>query len=95
MKKIQISIDDNLLDRIDTYADNNYLTRSGFITLATSQFLNTQDVTKAIKDMAVCMQKISDNADKGTVTKEMLQELEDFNRIAKMLYYGDSRNIKK
>ena len=32
--KVQISIDDELVKRVDNYADKNYLTRSGLISLA-------------------------------------------------------------
>ena len=90
--KVQISIDDELMKKVDDYADSNYLSRSTLFTIAVTQYINTQDVTNAIKEMAICMMKIADSADKGTVTEEMLQEVEDFNRIAQMLYYGDSRN---
>lgn len=81
-KKVQISIDDSLLDRIDNYADNNYLTRSGLITLATNQYLNSAEVITAIKDMSVSMRKI---ADQGSVDKQTMEQLEDFERIAKVL----------
>lgn len=93
--KVQISINDELMERVDDFAKKNYINRSSLFTIAVLQYINTQDVTKAIKDMAICMQKIADNADKGKVTEEMLQELEDFNRIAQMLYYSDPRNIQK
>lgn len=81
-KKVQISIDDSLLDRIDNYADNNYLTRSGLITLATNQYLNSAEVITAIKDMSVSMRKI---ADQGSVDEQTMEQLEDFERIAKVL----------
>lgn len=81
-KKVQISIDDSLLDRIDNYADNNYLTRSGLITLATNQYLNSAEVITAIKDMSVSMRKI---ADQGSVDKQTMEQLEDFERIANVL----------
>lgn len=81
-KKVQISIDDSLLDRIDNYADNNYLTRSGLITLATNQYLNSAEVITAIKDMSVSMRKI---ADQGSIDEQTMEQLEDFERIAKVL----------
>lgn len=80
--KVNITLNDDLLARIDQYADANYMSRSGLISLATTQFLNAADVTTAIRDMAVCMRKI---ADTGTVDHETMEQLEDFERLSKML----------
>lgn len=80
--KVQISINDELLKRIDDYADNSYTTRSGVISLATSQFLNSAEVVFAVRDMALCMRKI---ADCGTVDEETQKKLEDFERLSSML----------
>ena len=82
MAKVQISVDDELLKRIDNYSDRNYLSRSGLITLACSQYLNQAEVVTAVKDMALCMRKI---ADAGTVDEETQEQLEDFERLAQLL----------
>lgn len=82
MKKVQISIDEKLLDRMDTYADDNYLSRSGLITVAVSQYLNAADVTQCIKEMTIAMKKI---AETGKVDHETMEQLEDFERLSKML----------
>lgn len=82
MAKVQISVDDELLKRIDNYSDRNYLSRSGLITLACSQYLNQAEVVTAVKDMALCMRKI---ADAGTVDAETQKQLEDFERLAQLL----------
>jgi len=81
--KVTISLDDDLMHRVDSYADENYMSRSGLISLACTQFLNASDVTKAVKDMAFAMRKI---ADKGEIDEETKQQLEDFERLTKMLY---------
>lgn len=81
--KVQITLDDDLIKRIDNYADENYMSRSGLLSLAVTQYLNTADVTKAIKDMALSMRKI---ADTGKIDHETKEQLEDFERVAKMLY---------
>lgn len=80
--KVQITLDDALMERVDAYADENYMSRSGLLSLAVTQYLNAAEVTKAIKEMAVCMRKIADN---GTVDHETLEQLEDFERLSKML----------
>lgn len=80
--KVQITLDDALMKRVDAYADENYMSRSGLLSLAATQYLNAVDVTKAIKDMAVSMRKIADN---GTIDHETMEQLEDFERLSKML----------
>lgn len=82
MAKVQISIDDELLQRVDRQAVANYMSRSGLISLACSQFLNSQDVMLAIKDISLAMRKIADN---GTVDQETMEQLEDFERLSRML----------
>lgn len=80
--KVQITLDDALMHRVDAYADENYMSRSGLLSLAVTQYLNAAEVTKAIKEMSVCMRKIADN---GTVDDETMEQLEDFERLSKML----------
>lgn len=80
--KVQITLDDALMQRVDAFADENYMSRSGLLSLAVTQYLNAADVTKAIKDMALCMRKI---ADTGTLDADTQQQLEDFERLSKML----------
>lgn len=81
MAKVQISIDDGLLARIDDYADSNYMSRSGLITFATNQFLSTAQMVKAVTDMSVTMRKIADN---NCVDDDTMHKLEDFERLAKL-----------
>lgn len=80
--KVNITLDEELIRRIEDYAEENYLNRSSLISLATTQFLNSADVVKAVKDMAFAMRKIADN---GTVDEESMKQLEDFERLSKML----------
>lgn len=80
--KVQISLDDALMSRIDTYADSNYMSRSGLISLACTQFLNSADMIRAVCEMSLAMQKI---ADKGEVDAETQKQLDDFQRLSSML----------
>ena len=82
MAKIQVSLDDELLKRVDNYADDNYMSRSGLITLATTQFLNANEVTKAIISLNTSMQKI---AETGKLDPETMEQLEDWQRLANLL----------
>ncbi|HEY9758805.1 MAG TPA: hypothetical protein V6C97_26795 [Oculatellaceae cyanobacterium] len=80
--KVNITVDEDLMRRIDEYVDENYMNRSSLISLATTQFLNAAEVTTAVKLMSVAMRKI---ADTGVVDAESMEQLEDFERLVKML----------
>ena len=80
--KLGITLDDELVKRMDEYADNNYMSRSGLISLSVTQFLNTADVSQAIKDISLAMRKI---ADTGEIDEETKSQLEDFERLSKFL----------
>lgn len=80
--KVNITLDEELMRRIDEYAEDNYLNRSTLVSLAVTQYLNAADVSKAIKEMAFAMRKI---ADTGEVDDETRKQLEDFERLTKML----------
>lgn len=83
--KVNITLDDELMKRIDDYADRNYMSRSGLMSLAVTQYLNANEMILAVKDMALCMRKIADN---GTVDHETMEQLEDFERFSKMISTG-------
>lgn len=80
--KLQISLDDKLVERIDSYADENYMSRSGLISFACTQFLNQADVMLLVKDMGFALRKI---AETGTVDHEIMEQLEDFERMSRLL----------
>lgn len=80
--KVQISIDDGLMKRVDDFADENYMNRSWLFSMAVTQYINQNAAFKALQDLAVSMRKIADN---GAIDDETRAELEDFERFAKML----------
>lgn len=82
MAKINISIDDGLLERIDKVAEINYMSRSGLISTACAQFVNSSEVVSAVIDMALCIRKI---ADEGIVDEETSRQLDDLERLCKLL----------
>lgn len=86
--KVNISLDEGLVKRIEEYADANYMSRSGCISLACTQFLNQNDAVRAVKDLAVTMRRIADN---GKVDEKTQKELEDFERIANILFFGSNK----
>lgn len=79
--KVQISINDELLERADNFADENYMSRSGLIAQALNQYLTQAEVAIAVKNMALALRKI---ADTGQLNDETIKQFEDYERIAKM-----------
>ncbi|MBO4519292.1 MAG: type II toxin-antitoxin system HicB family antitoxin [Paludibacteraceae bacterium] len=80
--KVGITLDDELLKRIDDFADKNYMSRSGLLSLAATSYINAAEVSSAIKDISLAMRKI---ADTGNVDHETMEKLEDFERLAKFI----------
>lgn len=80
--KVQISINDELLERADKFAEDCYLTRSGLVSQALVQYLNQNEYIKAVTDLSVAVRKI---ADTGTADADTMKQLEDFERVVKVL----------
>lgn len=85
MSKINISIDDELLERADKYTKKLYTSRSGLISIALASYMNSQEVIYAVNDLALAIRKIADN---GFVDNETKEKLEDFERVSKLLLQG-------
>lgn len=81
--KVNITLNDDLLARVDQYADENGLTRSGLITVALGDYLSAKELTSAIKSISFTMQEI---ASKGEVDEETQRQLDDFQRLVNLLY---------
>lgn len=82
MAKINISIDDGLLKRLDDYCDSSFMTRSGCIAMAVSQVLMADDVRRSLIEMTHTFKMI---AERGEVTEENLKQLEEFKMLVKIL----------
>lgn len=80
--KLNITIDEELMRRVDEYCDDNFLNRSALFSVAVSEHLNAYEAAKAVKDMALTMRKI---ADRGEVDPELIKELEQFEKLASFL----------
>lgn len=81
MAKVNITIDDKLLERIDRYTEENYMSRSGFFSFSANQILLQSEVMLAVNKLTLAFQRI---ADTGDVNEETKKELEDYLRIANL-----------
>ena len=77
--KVQITIDDELLQRVDAYADEHYTSRSGVFASGAESLLLTDEVRVAISKIADAMQRI---AMTGTLSDEDKLQLAAFQTLA-------------
>lgn len=87
--KVNVSMDDRLAKRMDDYADANYMTRSGLITVALTQYLNTQDMIDTIKKMGISLSKM---ANKNSVSESDKEEMEGYANLLQKLASSSALN---
>jgi len=80
--KVTISVEPSLLERIDEYADDNGMTRSGFISLAVRKYLEAEaalpSMTKVMSELAKLMaDKVGMTAEEKLEAVNALQESTD------------------
>jgi metal-responsive CopG/Arc/MetJ family transcriptional regulator len=80
--KMNITISDELYDRLVDYAEKNYFNKSTLISFALTDYLNQKQMISAISDMSVSMRRI---ADSGTIDEQTKKDLERFETLASML----------
>ena len=80
--RVTMTLNDDLLKRIDNYAKTNYMNRSSVVSFACNQFLMANELQSLMVDMKRAMQKI---ADCGTVPEEQMKELEKFEMLCDMI----------
>ena len=80
--KVNVTIDEGLLERIDEYAEDNFITRSGLVQLAMSQFLTANEATNALVEISLSLKKI---AQSGSFSEDDLRQLQGLEQLAIML----------
>ena len=80
--KVQISIDEALLKKLDDFADRSFCTRSGAIAMAVSQLVLQDELQRSIRTMAVAMQRIAEN---NEIDEQSKQELAQLQAVAAMI----------
>lgn len=77
--KISISLADELVQKIDQYADDGGMTRSGFISQSCKLYIQQLEITQCLKSMSNAMNRI---ASTGVVDEDTQKELERFTQLA-------------
>ena len=80
--KVNISVNDDLMKRVDEYAERNFTNRSAVFSQSVNQFLLAQSIPQAIGEMAVAFKRIADN---NEIDDESKKSLNEFMYLAKLL----------
>ncbi len=79
--KLQITMEEELLNDLDNYCDKNYMNRSFAISQAVIQVLNGQKIIDSIFNLSKAVRMA---AEKGEMDEETKREIESFETLVKM-----------
>ena len=57
--KVHFTVNEQLLGKIDSFAEKHYMTRSAVITYACTQIINAEEIKEIFKEMNVTLQSLS------------------------------------
>lgn len=80
--RMMISMDDDLVQKVDDFADRNYSTRSGVITRAVAQLLAQDECSTALTKLALSMERIANN--NNVVDEQSKKDLEELKALASL-----------
>lgn len=81
--KVNLTFPHELMDEIDDYAKTHYLTRSGFVQLACTEYLTAHRMTAAMEKMLELIQDWAKRSD--TLTEEDQKQIEDLENILSII----------
>lgn len=70
VRKINITLREDLLERMDAYSKNNAMTRSGLIALAVTQYLNAVEAMPSVNKLLASMAAVAEGTVKGEIVPE-------------------------
>lgn len=77
--KTTLTFPPELMDRIDAYCRSHYLTRSGFVQMASVNFLDAHDMASAMQELVKIVKELSDKADNPD--PEQLAQLDEIQKM--------------
>lgn len=80
--KVQITLEDELLNMVDDYCDKNFMNRSWLISQSLLQVLNQQKLIDSISNLSVAIKNCSLN---GDIDEETKKEMQNFETLCTML----------
>lgn len=88
--RVNMNLNDELLERIDNYAKLNYMNRSSVVSFACNQFLMANEMQSLIIDMKRALQVIANNEN---ISAEDLKELEKYENLCDLLTKNHPENL--
>lgn len=86
MYKVNLTFPPELIHRIDDYCKRNYLSRSGFVQMVCTSFLNADQMTRAMEELTALVRRMAEEQEKtGSVSEVDMQQLEDVERILHLI----------
>lgn len=79
--KLQITMEEELLNSVDDYCDKNYMNRSWLISQALVQVLNQQKMIDALTNISIAMRNVSE---KGEIDEDTKRQMEQFESLCKL-----------
>lgn len=70
VKKLSVTLREDLIERMDDYADENAMTRSGLIAVAVTQYLNAVEAMPSVNKLLSSMAAVVDGTFSGQLTPE-------------------------
>lgn len=74
MIRFQISMDENLMKKVDEAARSAGLSRSGFMSLAASDYISAKEKAPKVSEAFLKMAKLIDQRMNGEITKDELEK---------------------
>ena len=86
VRKIQISIQEDVLERVDAFAKRNGMSRSGLLQLGASQYITAQEAMPSVNRAFALMGSLAKRAAAGGVdSAEYEKELAELEAAQEML----------
>ena len=86
-QKVTISLDPALIERIDAFADDNGMTRSGMISMACKQYLHAAEVMPSMSHIIGKFAEVIDNK-LGLSAEEQAKQLDELEQAQQKILGG-------
>lgn len=80
--KVQITLENELLNMVDDYCDKNYMNRSWLISQSLMQVLNQQKLIDSFANLSIA---IKNAVSSGELDEETRKEMQNFETLCTML----------
>lgn len=80
--RVNLNIPDELVERLDAYAKENYSSRSSIMCQACSQYLSAKEVQKLFSLMTKILKRIDETE---TIDEETKKQLDQFEMLSRLL----------